>query len=108
MGDDEARRILLARRARFVAAALASVAATATGVGAATEGCGGDTDDEQTQAPQVPPQSCLAQPLEDSGERPPDAGEDAPPQPCLKVAPDASEDADAEPQPCLAPRIDGG
>lgn len=78
---DDARRLILARRARFVAAALASVAVTA-GVAAGTEACAGGV--EQT-----------------------DAGSDAAPRPCLDIAPDASDD-DAGPKPCLAPPLDDG
>ncbi len=107
MGDDEARRILLARRARFIAAALASVAATGTVVVAGTEGCGGDS--EQTDAGQ--PEPCLA-PIVDSGATDGGGQTDTGPQPCLKIAPDAGpdakKDADAEPQPCLSLPIDGG
>jgi hypothetical protein len=107
MGNDDARRILLARRARFIAAALASITATGTAVLAGTEGCGGGTEQSDGGDPQpcLSPSVCLEPPVEDSGT-------DAPPQACLKVAPDASSDADAdadaEPQPCLTPRIDGG
>jgi hypothetical protein len=90
MGDDESKRLILARRARFVAAALAGVAATANA-------CGGDAE----------PQPCLS-PLYDGGisDGRADAA-DARPQPCLEpmiedaAKPDA--DADAEPQPCLSP-----
>jgi hypothetical protein len=82
MGDEEAKRFILARRARFVAAALA-------GLNAAM--CGGQTDS---------PSACLSIALE--------AGA---PQPCLTQilpsdagASDAgASDADAAPQPCLAP-----
>lgn len=99
VGDDSARRLILARRARFVAAALAGVAATA-GVATATEGCGGGTDTEEQS-----PEPCLSV---DASIFKEDAK--AEPQPCLSV--DASigkEDAEAEPQPCLfAPMDDGG
>jgi hypothetical protein len=76
MGDDEAKRVILARRAAFVAAALAGLSATM---------CGGQTDAD----PQSPPGA-----TNDGGT----------PQPCLTpFVPDASSDADAAPQPCLAP-----
>jgi hypothetical protein len=79
MGDDEAKRIILMRRARFVAAALA-------GLNAAM--CGGQTDS---------PSACLSVAADDGGT----------PQPCLTPSvqpPDAStSDADAAPQPCLSP-----
>ena len=86
MGDDESKRIILARRAKFVAAALA-------GLNAAM--CGGETTSE--------PQPCLSVARDDGG---------SPPQPCLSApidaarpdAADAADDADAEPQPCLAPQ----
>jgi hypothetical protein len=103
MGDDEARRLILARRARFVAAAL-------TGLTAAM--CGG-TEDEANPRPCLDvaqdggtPQPCLS------------TVEDAAPQPCLDVVPDAGDgggdagedagDADAGPQPCLKVAPDGG
>ncbi|MBN9165759.1 MAG: hypothetical protein BGO98_45500 [Myxococcales bacterium 68-20] len=103
MGDDSARRLILARRARFVAAALAGVTATA-GLAAATEACGGDTETEQS------PQPCLSVDA-DFGKA--DAAE-AGPQPCLSV--DAQvpvdsgdeDDAEAGPQPCLIAPLDGG
>ncbi len=91
---DDARRLILARRARFVAAALASVAVTA-GVAAGTEACGGGV--EQTDAgSDAAPRPCL--------DIVPD---DAAPRPCLDIAPDASDD-DAGPKPCLAPPLDDG
>src|SRR5687767_2872373 len=108
MGNDDARRILLARRARFIAAALASITATGTAVVAGAEGCGGDTE----QSDGGDPKPCLTQKpcLEPPAQK--DSSTDAPPQACLKIAPDAStdanKDADAEPQPCLSPPIDGG
>lgn len=79
MGDQEAKRIILARRARFVAAALA-------GLNAAM--CGGKSDSGT-------PQPCLDF-AEDGGN----------PRPCLtpQQQEDAGRDADAEPQPCLAPQ----
>lgn len=84
MGNDDAKRLILARRARFVAAALAGVAVA----------CGGSTEE-------TGPTACLSpaqQPTRDSGA---DA-RDAEPQVCLEpLPPDASDDA--EPQPCLSP-----
>ena len=90
MGDEEAKRIIFARRARFVAAAVA-------GLNLAM--CGGKSEDN--------PQPCLSVINE-----PADSGN---PQPCLSqvrdpvdAAADAA-DADAEPQPCLSPPPpDGG
>jgi hypothetical protein len=89
--DDEARKKVLARRATFVAAALAGVSTA----------CG--------KEPAQPPQPCLSvAPILDVGPQPclspvppsqPDETDAGTPQPCLKVAPPA-EDADvAEPQP---------
>jgi hypothetical protein len=78
MGDDDAKRIILMRRARFVAAALA-------GLNAAM--CGGETDGPSPGQPVA---------VDDGGT----------PQPCLSpiVPPDAGgSDADAAPQPCLSP-----
>ncbi len=104
MGDDSARRLILARRARFVAAALAGVTATA-GVAAVTEACGGETETEQS------PQPCLSV---DASLGKADAAE-ARPKPCLSPGrpeeeEDAGgkEDAEAGPQPCLIAPLDGG
>lgn len=98
MSEDELKRRILGRRARFIAAALASA-----GIGAAPA-CG-------------TPQVCLFPvDIEDSGADA-DADADATPQPCLTpiepdAAPDAasdgSGDADAGPQPCLVPIEDAG
>lgn len=105
---DDAKRLILARRARFVAAALASVAVTGSAVD-----CGGEKEPEPAVDAGNPqpclkvynpntsssssgtPQPCLAPP------EPTDAG----PQPCLDVAYDAGP-ADAAPQPCLSPPKD--
>ena len=79
MGDEESRRLILARRARFVAAALAGVAGSTSACGKA-EPC-------LSQIVNVPPP--------DTGAPTGDAGaEDA--------------DADALPQPCLTPDLDSG
>lgn len=91
MSNDEQKKRILARRAKFVAAALA-----ASGLGAAAA-CGGD--------------------VTNAGDAGTDAAADSPPQPCLSPpqgdasvdAPsDSSADADAAPQPCLAPIQDAG
>ncbi len=94
MSDDELKKRILSRRAKFVAAAIA-----ATGIAA----CGGEVSGPTDAAADGPkdtqadvPQACLSAPI--------DAG-DAGPQPCLDVAPDASDDG---PQPCLIPPLDGG
>ena len=98
MTDEESKKKILARRARFVAAAVASISMT---------GCGGDTEAE--------PQACLS----DTG-----VDVDTGPTPCLTPASDtgggdttsdagidAAADGDADgdvdpdtgPTPCLAP-----
>lgn len=108
MGDDSAKKLILARRARFVAAALATLATTATAV----EACGGDTDTAGDATDGGSPQPCLSPPatVRDAGGSDADAG----PQPCLsppRTIQDAGDDADADagvPQPCLAVPPDGG
>ena len=80
MSHDEQKKRILARRATFVAAALA-----ASGLGVATA-CGGDvtpTGDGGTDAAvDSPPRPCLSPPSSDSG-----------PQPCLGVPlPDAGDE----------------
>ena len=107
MGSEDAKKLILARRARFVAAALASVAATTTALGASLEACGGETVDQggggdagpqPCLSPTADPRPCLTQRVEDAGRR--DASTD-----------DGGKDAgkDADPQPCLSPRLpDGG
>lgn len=106
-GDDDTRRIILGRRARFLAAALASVSAGA-GVASATDACGGTVEQPAPEPclgapynPDAQPQPCLSKIAED-------AGQDA--DAALDGASDAAFDADAEPQPCLAPPpgSDGG
>lgn len=101
MGDDDVKRLILARRAKFVAAALVSLNAAM---------CGGSTETTQPEpclSPRDPgrvdagedtgtPQPCLSVQPTDAG-----PGEDAGPQPCLSPPFDAGEDADAGPQPCL-------
>jgi hypothetical protein len=93
---DDAKRAILARRARFIAAALAGVTATATAI----EACGGETTGGDSRSDAAAPRPCL----------------EPPPQPCLGALPpprDASTDADADakeepPKPCLSPIYDGG
>jgi hypothetical protein len=91
MSNDELKKRILARRAKFVAAALA-----ASGLGVAAA-CGGD--------------------VSQGGDAGTDAAVDSPPQPCLSppqgdasadVAAEADTDADAAPQPCLVPIEDSG
>ena len=64
MGDDDVKKLVLARRAKFVAAAL---------VGLSAARCGGQTEGSN-------PQPCLSQRCE---------GEDCSPRPCLKPPVDA-------------------
>lgn len=102
MADDDSKKAILARRAFFITAALASA-----GIGAGVvPACGGETDEAHADAE---PQPCLKF-----------APADAEPQPCLDVAIDASVDAestdaqdadadadadvDAGPRPCLTPQ----
>lgn len=110
MSGDDVKARILARRAKFLAAALsgAGLAATAT-LAAGVEGCGSDQVTEPADAAadvEVSPQPCL---------EPPEPPRDAEPQPCLSpLPPDAGDDdagdagsddaaGDAEPMPCLAP-----
>lgn len=103
MTQDEAKKRILARRARFVAIAMAS-----TGLPAATQACGGNvesntasvSEDAGAEACLSPPedaaldqaQPCLGAPLDASDE----------PQVCLSQAIDAADG----PQPCLDPPMD--
>lgn len=100
---DKAKRLILARRARFVAAALASVAVTGA------EACGGGTEpvptsedggtssgSSGTSGTSGNPQPCLTPPN-------PSSSSSGNPQPCLDVAYDAGE-----PQPCLKVAYDAG
>ena len=95
MGDDERddldRDAILARRRRFIAAALSGLvmtqcSSTVEGVDAATDA---PVDAPRDAVTDRGPQPCLSP-------RPPDAGPDAVAQPCLGALPD-----DAGPQPCL-------
>ncbi len=105
MAENDSKKLILARRARFIAATLAGVAASTTPLVVGVEACGGETEEQS-------PQPCLS--MDAAIDR------DAQPQPCLSVDADVSDpedagdgavddggakgDADAEPQPCLAPR----
>jgi hypothetical protein len=87
--SDDARDKILARRARFVAAAIAGIGALAC-----------------TPEPETPPQACLSQPMPQTEA---DGGEPEP-QVCLSVAPDPEPEDQPPPQPCLSPMPppDGG
>ncbi len=93
--DDDPKKRILARRARFMTAAITTAGLTASSViGLAQEGCGGDV--EQT-APSG---------ASDTG--PNDGGtSDTGPSACLRVAPD-SGDRDTGPSACLSPPYDSG
>jgi hypothetical protein len=100
---DDPKKVILARRAYFIAAALTSAS---IGVASSIGACGGEAEaPPRDGGADAAPQPCLRAP-------PPDAS----PQPCLGMQqPDASPDAatpdagDAEPQPCLrAPAPDSG
>jgi hypothetical protein len=91
--SDDPKKIILARRARFIAAAVASVGVAC-----------GKTD--------VPPQPCLSEPMirDDAGRQ-----ADNPPEACLSVAFPHEEDAGAPPiasmdagvpRPCLSEAFD--
>lgn len=107
--DELDRAAILARRSRFVAAAVAGLAGASL-----IAACGGSVTDEGDASPQpclspavdAAPQPCLEPPID----------RDAEPQPCLSpLPPDGGDDAgdaaasdggdagDAGPQPCLAP-----
>lgn len=94
--EAEDRKAILARRNRFVAAALAGLAGASL-----VAACGGEVTSGFDAGN---PQPCLKPRVE-----PEDASSDAndaAPQPCLTpIRPDAGEDASdgALPQPCLAP-----
>lgn len=94
--SDEARKKILARRAAFVAAALATVA------------CGKEiTPQPCLSPPPLPPREGDAGQVEETLD--PDAGPVVPPQPCLSVR--MPDPPDAGPQPCLkirAPVPDAG
>ena len=102
MGNDDAKRLILARRARFVAAALATVTTTSIGT-ASLEACGGGTE-EIGEPDTGAPRPCLdVEGPRDGGPQPclsPPAPRDAGPRPCLE--PPVKEDS-GTPQPCLSP-----
>ena len=109
MGDENSKKLILARRARFVAAALASVAATTTALAASVEACGGATTEpgdmdggpQPCLSPTATAQPCLTQRIDDAGAR--DAARDD-----ADLARDSGADGskDAGPAPCLAPPKD--
>jgi hypothetical protein len=101
MRDDDAKKVILARRARFIAAAM-------VGTGLATCKSGPPADPSTVQAPEYPPppetQACVSPPLPQPclSPRPPDV----PADPAAAETDDAA-DAGAPvppPRPCLSPR----
>jgi hypothetical protein len=96
---DEDARAIVARRGRFVAAALTGITGAALAAACASaEACLSMIAPEQDAAT--------------DGDRPGDATADAPPVPCLSIAPvdagDAGDASDAEPTPCLRIAPDAG
>jgi hypothetical protein len=111
--DDDAKSLILARRARFIAAALASAGLAAGSMAA----CGGGSEDDRTDQvgvgggghdAQAEPQVCLS-PLPPDAGMPPDvatvdAGSETSEDVMMPSDANAdSDDADGLPQPCLAP-----
>jgi hypothetical protein len=96
---DDAKKTILARRARFIAAAMASAT---IGIAAPLGACGGETDGPSTSdaSSEGNPQPCLTQ------KPPEDGGRDAisEPQVCLTAPLDSGRNDDATPQPCLSPQ----
>ncbi len=104
MSDDETRKLILARRAKFVAAAIASVGIACGKTGADPQPCLSPPPMEQDA---TTPQPCLSVmiPVEPVDAAPPiqtDSDAGAQPQPCLSPMPNPPQDAGKPvPQPCL-------
>lgn len=98
--NDDDRQSIIARRARFIAAALATLA----GGMASSEGCSDvtivDDDGGTGGAGAGQPQPCLAPNIGGAGGA---GGEGGAPQPCLGM-PLGGGGEGGMPQPCLAPR----
>jgi hypothetical protein len=98
--SDEDARAIVARRGRFVAAALTGLTGAALAAACASaEACLSMIAPEQDAAT--------------DGDQPADATADAPPVPCLSIKPiddagDAGDARDAEPMPCLKIAPDAG
>lgn len=105
MGNEpkDPKSLVLARRAKFVAAALAGVTGVATACGGSTESSSSGNPEPclgVACCPEEPnPQPCLSQVAPDAPiDAPPDASGDG------DGGGDANDgDADAQPQPCLSP-----
>jgi len=98
--EDDARRIILARRARFVAAALASA-------GIATASCGGETSGDGSPEPCLSIGASGGQ-YNDAGTGGQQAGAGGMPMPCLSPPPGGMYGAGGMPQPCLEVVPTGG
>lgn len=83
MGDAESKRLILARRARFVAAALASASAIAQAGACSPQPC---LEPVPSPAPDAGDAGRDASPKADGGVAVDDSGQ---PQPCLTIAQDA-------------------
>lgn len=94
MTDDDAKKAILSRRARFVAMALASA-----GLVVSSADCGGDSTKDKGDAAAGgtggTPQPCLSPPAGGSG------GTAGTPQPCLEPALGGSGGTAGAPEPCL-------
>ena len=100
--DDDTKKLILARRAKFVAAALAAAGVT-VGASGGLPACGSDSEKSSDASNDGNPQPCLRA-MVDGGDDDEDA--DAEPQPCLSLALDADVEDGGDsgiPQPCLAP-----
>jgi hypothetical protein len=107
MTQDEAKKRILARRARFVAIAVASAGIA--------QGCGGNVDPDDPPAKDGGSEASADGALEACLSPPFDAGDEEP-QPCLDpiydamaeacLAPPPADASDEEPQPCLDPIYD--
>lgn len=91
--SDDAKRAILARRARFVAAALAGVSIACGKEAAKPEPCLEPMIDRDAE-----PMPCLSPPPMPVEEE--DAGA---PRPCLEIAPPPKSAQTASPRPCLTP-----
>ncbi|MBK7584349.1 MAG: hypothetical protein IPI67_29610 [Myxococcales bacterium] len=95
MSEDDAKKAILSRRARFVAAALASA-----GLVVSTANCGGDTEKDKGDASVGgsggTPQPCLSPPPGGSG------GSGGTPEPCLGMPAGGYAGYAGAPGPCLS------
>lgn len=108
MTRDDAKKKILARRARFVAIAVASA-----GIPAGMQACGGNVESENTAISDAGAEACLSPDLDAADDHPqpclgalPDSGPEACLQPPLDAAPEAC--LGALPDACLQPPLDSG